>query len=162
MTMANEPERPIVRIPTVAEVQAQLDALVVVPHQLPDAPREAHKARMAYLAKKEHLTTLLDRAKTAERNGWKEVPRQQPGGPFGIWQNQARIRGGGPKKTMADWLREYEVCISHMAGLEPHTETWFQKRQRAYMLRKEIKKKAQKLGIPVPYLAEIPREQEAA
>jgi hypothetical protein len=49
-----------------------------------------------------------------------------------------------------------------MAGLEPHTETWLQKRQRAYMLRKEIKKKAQKLGIPVPYLAEIPREQEAA
>ena len=36
--MANEPERPIVRIPTVDEVQAQLDALAVVPHQLPDAP----------------------------------------------------------------------------------------------------------------------------
>ena len=152
------PTTELARIPSVAELEAKLAALVVVPHQLPTAPREAHRARAEYLEKKEHLTTLLSMAKAIEKNGWRPVPGRP--GPADIRANPARICGGGPKKTLADWIREFEVCVERMAGLPPGTETWMQTRQRAYQVRVEIREKAAKLGRPMPALPAIPRERD--
>ena len=148
------PTTELARIPSVAELEAKLAALVVVPHQLPTAPREAHKARAAYLEEKEHLTTLLSMAKAIEKNGWHDVPGRP--GPEDIRANPARIRGGGPRKTLADWIREFEVCVDRMKKLEPRTENWMQARQRAYTIKQEIKDKAQRLGLPMPELPIIP------
>ena len=134
----------IKRIRTVAEVQADLDALEVVPHQLPDAPREMHLKRMEYLDKKDELRRELDTSKA--RTGIRLS---------GVRVNPDRIHGGGQRKTLADTVREYDTTVARLARLMVGTEYWHQTRQRAYMLRHEIKLKATKLRVGMPELAPL-------
>ena len=145
----------IKRIRSVAEVQADLDALEVIPHQLPDAPREMHLKRMEYLDKKDELRRELDTSKDAERVGWEPSKARTGIRLSGVRVNPERIHGGGQRKTLADAVREYDTTVARLARLMVGTEYWHQTRQRAYMLRHEIKLKATKLRVGMPKLAPL-------
>lgn len=80
------------------------------------------------------------------------------------WKITSRPTGAGWKvsrKTLAEFVREYEDCLDSLATM-PHDDAWLKLRERAYMVRAEIKKKARRLGIPCPPMADVPHKQEAA
>ena len=79
------------------------------------------------------------------------------------WKMTSRPTGAGWKvsrRTMDDFLREYRECLERLSTM-PKSNDWLVLRERAYMVRAEIKKRARRLGVPCPEIGDVPHKCES-